>query len=226
MKNRLLRDGRNVRIVQFLLNARPINRFLATLLLIVAGCSTPPLQTDESILSLFDGYPLPTDSLQPARPFLVKGDGEGLYRLAGQNDAALKRRLDQEAAPLRRSFCNSCDDACRRRRVDSMEALIEKRNLAQRKQLQLRLDALESRLEAHSRKNGVKIDMSEFRRNRLLLETVAEERLLLIQDYWLHSLLACENAPAPEHRLFLSYYTAYFKLLEALPAGLASEFFP
>lgn len=177
-------------------------------------------------MSLFDGYPLPVDSLQPARPFVVRGDGEGLYRLAGQNDAALKKRLDQEAAPLRQSFCSACNDECRRHRIDTMKALIEKRNLAQRKQLQLRLDALESRLEAHSLKSGVKIDISEFRRNRLLLETVAEERLLLIQNYWLQSLLACENAPAPEHRLFLPYYTAYFKLVKALPAGLASEFFP
>jgi hypothetical protein len=68
--------------------------------------------------------------------------------------------------------------------------------------------------------------MSEFRRNRLLLETVADERLLHIQEYWLLSLLACESAVRPEDRLFLPYYTAYFKLVKSLPAGIAAEFFP
>lgn len=227
MKNRRMRDGHYVRIVQFLLNGRPSNRFLAALaLLIVTGCSTPPLQTDEPAIPLFDGYPLPVDSLQPAGPLLVKGDGEGLYRLAAQNDAALKKRLDQEAAPLRRSFCDACNEQCRRRRVDTMKALTEKRNLAQRKQLKLRLDALEGRLETHSRRQGPDSVMSEFRRNRLLLETVADERLLHIQEYWLQSLLACESAVRPEDRLFLPYYTAYFKLVKSLPAGFAAEFFP
>ncbi len=227
MKNRRMRDGHYVRIVQFLLNGRPINRFLAALsLLIVAGCSTPPQKTNEPVIPLFHGYPLPVDSLQPAGPLLVKGDGEGLYRLAAQNDAALKKRLDQEAAPLRRSFCDACNEQCRRRRVDTMKALTEKRNLAQRKQLKLRLDALEGRLETYSRRQGPDSVMSEFRRNRLLLETVADERLLHIQEYWLQSLLACESAVRPEDRLFLPYYTAYFKLVKSLPAGFAAEFFP
>lgn len=227
MKNRRMRDGHYVRIVQFLLNGRPINRFLAALsLLIVAGCSTAPQKTNEPVIPLFHGYPLPVESLQPAGPLLVKGDGEGLYRLAAQNDAALKKRLDQEATPLRRSFCDACNEQCRRRRVDTMKALTEKRNLAQRKQLKLRLDALEGRLETYSRRQGPDSVMSEFRRNRLLLETVADERLLHIQEYWLQSLLACESAVRPEDRLFLPYYTAYFKLVKSLPAGFAAEFFP
>lgn len=226
MKNRRMRDVYFFRIVQFLLNGRPINRFLAALsLLIVAGCSTPPQKTNEPVIPLFYGYPLPVESLQPAGPLLAKGDGEGLYRLAAQNDAALKKRLEQEAAPLRRYFCDACNEQCRRRRIDTMKALTEKRNLAQRKQLKLRLDALEGRLETYSRRQGADSLMSEFRRNRLLLETVADERLLHIQEYWLQSLLACESAVRPEDRLFLPYYTAYFKLVKSLPAEFAAEFF-
>jgi len=193
----------------------------------IITCSTPSGLSDEPFISLFDGYPLPIDSLQPARPFLVKGDGEGLYRLAGQNDAALKKRLDEEAFLLRQTFCEECNDECRKRRMDHMKDLTGTRNLAQARHLRLRLDALQSRLEAYSRKSGVKIDMSEFRRSRLLLETVAEERLLLIQNYWLLALRSCGSAALPEQRWFLPYYTAYFKLINTLPAGFRStEFFP
>jgi hypothetical protein len=226
----LRRIAYSVRSVQTLRNPEPINPFSAILLILpvifMMGCTALPEQGPEPVIPLFRGYPLPADSLRAAGSLIRKGDGEGLFRLAAENDAALKNRLDLEAASLRPMFCHLCDEDCRRRRIQVMADLTEKRNAAHRKQLKLRLDALESRMEMHfaSQKGGS--EMSEFRRNRLLLETVADERLLLIQKYWLHSLSACERQNRPEDHLFLPYYTAYFKLVKSLPAYVAAEFFP
>lgn len=191
-------------------------------LVFVFACAAPEagIERNHPSIPLFPGYPLPLESLQPARPFIVKGDGQGLFHLANQNERALKQRLQAEASAVRPLLCDGCGPECRRASLNRMKEQTDRRNRAVMKQLRLRLDALEARLQQQS-------SLSEFRRNRLLLETVAEERLLHIQSYWLQAIAACQSSPVPEGRWFLPYYTAYFKLARALPDDLrSSDFFP
>ena len=207
--------------VQFLLNGLCFNRFCSIAFIFAVGCSSVQ-QVDLPVVNLYEGYPFEKAELKPVRPVLIKGDGERLYQLSAENQTALRRSLQDQSQLVQKMLCTpSCDRSCRRSALDRMKQQIAARNEAHIKQLQLRFDSLRYRVQSAS--NGSSTDLSEFQRHRLLVESVAEERLVLIQSYYLRLIDSCGKPVDEDRQWFLPYYTAWFRLSQALPFEVRSS---
>lgn len=199
-----------------------------------AGCRSVPPSPD-------NGNGTEGTEIPPAYPFLIPGlrsplealareDGEEIYRIALENDRLLRQEFAREETL--RSVCACDSKACRRARLNRFEELLKKRELAWRRQLTLRLNAMETAVQSHI--TSKKARGPDFVRYRLLIETLSEERMTLLRRELVRAGESCAvpqpgSAPwffqAPPGAFFLPYYTAWFRFSRDLPPALRKEFF-
>lgn len=213
-------------IVQYVLIVRTLTAFGPLLVLGPAGgCRSAGSGEPDAIdaagspvtvaRDFVDAYPFAGPTLQSPRAALAREDGEALYRLAIENDRALREYFGT------RSACScpggSCED------LAPLERSLVERETAFERQLGIRLDAMEAAVEG--RQKQASTAGAEFGRFRALIETLSRDRMRLLRREILGAACQPVRFRAPPGAFFLAYYTAWLRLSRDLPPGLRKEFF-
>lgn len=167
-------------------------------------------------LRAVESYPFGMRGLRSPLTSLMREDGEGLYKLALDNDRALRQYYAE--TPLCVCPGASCGD------LSLVDRALRQREKAMEQQLALRLDAMEAAVEGYRGRQASQAG-SDFGRFRALIETLARDRMQLLRTEILHCGCGPARFRAPPGAFFVAYYTAWLRLSRDLPPTLRKEFF-